>query len=208
VTVDNGLSWNEMSPELQDIGSDLRDAIRTGTVRSALLIAPPGHGKTMLARGLAGAIPLPMKGAELTDAMAIYRLAGMDGSKLGLTRPFRAPHCTASVAGMVGHGWRPGELSLAHGGMLFLDELPDFTRSAMDAVKYAMTNGEIVLGGRPPLYLRALPARFVLVAAMNPCLCGRAGAKNTYRSCECSPEAIRKYMLRVNIKFDMTLRWG
>ena len=204
----NGLSWNEMSPDLQDVGSDLRDAIRTGTVRSALLIAPPGHGKTMLARGLAGAIPLPMKGAELTDAMAIYRLAGMDGSKFGLTRPFRAPHCTASVAGMVGHGWRPGELSLAHGGMLFLDELPDFTRSAMDAVKYAMVNGEIILSGKPPLHLRTLPARFVLVAAMNPCLCGRAGAKNTYRSCECTPEAIRKYMLRANMEFDMTLRWG
>ncbi len=141
---------------------------------SALLTGPPGAGKTMLARRLPGLLP-PLEVSAALEVGRVYSAAGVPrGPGLDLTPPFRAPHHSGSEAGIIGGGAnpRPGEASLAHRGVLFLDEAPEFTRGVLEALRQPLESGDVVL-------VRAsgsvsLPARFQLVAAMNPCPCGRA----------------------------------
>jgi magnesium chelatase family protein len=158
-----------------------------------LLNGPPGAGKTLLARCLPGLLPSPDE-EELQAILAIAGLAPVTESHA--ERPFRAPHHSASAAALVGGGrqLQPGEITLAHGGVLFLDELPEFNRAALEALREPLENGCITLA-RASERLR-LPARFQLIGAMNPCPCGQLG--NPLQRCRCSPELIKRYQGRLS----------
>src|SRR6202163_3075685 len=139
-----------------------------------LMVGPPGAGKSMLAARLPSILP-PLAPAELLEASMIASIAGqLDGGALTNRRPFRAPHHSASMPALVGGGLRakPGEISLAHHGVLFLDELREFQRQALDSLRQPLETGEVSIARAN--YRITYPARFMLVAAMNPCRCGRA----------------------------------
>ena len=162
-----------------------------------LMVGPPGSGKTMLARRLPTILPAP----TLQEALAttkIHSVAGVlpPGQALVATRPFRAPHHTISDAGLIGGGAypRPGEVSLSHHGVLFLDELPEFRRNVVEALRQPLEDQAVTIT-RAQIAI-AYPANFTLVAAMNPCPCGYLS--DTRRTCTCSPAAIRRYRARVS----------
>src|SRR5262245_15630534 len=155
-----------------------------------LLVGPPGAGKTMMARRVPGILPelLPEEAVETT---AIHSAAGLPFESLLRTRPFRSPHHTASDVALVGGGSvpRPGEVSLAHNGVLFLDEMPEFRRHVLEALRQPLEDGTVTVARARGSF--RLPARFQLVGAMNPCACGR-------RPCECGPRAARLYGRRLS----------
>ena len=157
---------------------------------SVLMVGPPGSGKSMLAQRFAGLLP-PMSVDEALEAAAIASLAGrFDLSRWG-QRPTAQPHHSASAVALVGGGSppRPGEISLAHHGVLFLDEFPEFARSALEALREPLETGQITIARAAR---RAeFPARFQLIAAMNPCPCGHLGSRT--RSCRCTPDQISRY---------------
>jgi len=163
-----------------------------------LLIGPPGAGKSMLAERLAGLLP-PMTPAEALASAALMSVSsqGLDVRRFG-QRPVRSPHHSASAVALVGGGSppRPGEISLAHAGVLFLDELPEFPRSALEALREPLETGCITISRAA--YQALYPARFQLVAAMNPCPCGWLGASVAGRQCLCSGEAVRRYQARIS----------
>lgn len=161
-----------------------------------LLSGPPGTGKTMLAERLPGILP-PLGESEALESCAVRSVSGMP---VDLTRwrqrPFRAPHHTSSAVALVGGGSQPqpGEISLAHHGVLFLDELPEFSRHVLEVLREPLESGEIIISRA--MRKARYPARFQLVAAMNPCPCGYAGDPDG--RCRCTPDQIARYRARIS----------
>ena len=162
-----------------------------------LMIGSPGCGKSMIAKRLPGILPL-LSVEEALEVTKIYSIAGMLDGKRGLIvrRPFRSPHHTVSDAGLVGGSVvpRPGELSLAHNGVLFLDELPEFKRNTLEVLRQPLETGEVVLARASGTF--TFPARIMLVAAMNPCPCGYYG--HPRRPCHCTMGMIMSYRSRIS----------
>ena len=177
----------------QNVITAVRSAVSEG--KNLLLIGRPGSGRTMLARRIVSLLP-PLSEGEALEISSIYSVAGV--IRNGQGRPFRAPHCSCSDLGLVGRGVarprlrnRPGEVSLAHGGVLFLDELPEFRGAAIEALGDVLRRGEAVFSRKGAR--ASFPAKPMVIAAANPCPCGYHGTEK----CACRPERVAAYMDRV-----------
>lgn len=187
-------------PDLADIKGQ-ESAKRALEVAAAgghnlLMVGPPGSGKSMLAARLPSILP-PLSAAELLEVSMIHSIAGqLSGGKLSDTRPFRTPHHSATMAALVGGGLRakPGEASIAHHGILFLDELPEFSPQVLDALRQPLETGDCIIARAN--HRVTYPARFQLVAAMNPCRCGMAGEPG--HSCARGPRCASDYQARIS----------
>ena len=190
-------------PDLADVrgqaGAKRALEIAAAGGHSLLMVGPPGSGKSMLAQRLPGLLP-PMSDDEALASAALQGLshAGFEAAAWRL-RPVRSPHHTASAVALVGGGSppRPGEISLAHGGVLFLDELPEFARSALESLREPLESGRITISRAARQ--AQFPARFQLIAAMNPCPCGWLGAGDgAAKPCRCTPDQVARYQGRIS----------
>jgi magnesium chelatase family protein len=186
---------------------DMRDVVGQETVKRALLVAaagghhvlmsgPPGAGKTMLARRFCSILP-PLDEQAALETTMIYSTAGLlDGAGLVTRSPFRAPHHSASDAGLIGGGNipRPGEVTLAHNGVLFMDELPEFKRHVLETLREPLEEGRITISRAKSAV--TFPARFQLIAAMNPCPCGQSGSAD--KICRCGPQVVERYLSKIS----------
>jgi len=179
-----------------------RQALRALEIAAAgghnvIMIGPPGSGKSMLAKRMPTILP-DLSFDEAVEVTKIFSVSGSLGKTETLiaVRPFRAPHHTISDAGLVGGGQtpRPGEISLSHLGVLFLDELPEFKKNVLEALRQPLEEGTITI--TRSLVTASFPARFMLIAAMNPCPCGYFGDR--IRTCRCSPQQIRQYQTKIS----------
>ncbi|MEL7485613.1 MAG: YifB family Mg chelatase-like AAA ATPase [Pseudomonadota bacterium] len=188
------------APDLKDVKGQesAKRALETAAAggHNLLMVGPPGAGKSMLAARLPGILP-PLAPAEVLETSMVQSMAGLlEGGRLNRARPFRAPHHSASMAAMVGGGVKaqPGEASLAHHGVLFLDELPEFAAPVLDSLRQPLETGDVMIA-RANYHIR-YPARFQLIAAMNPCRCGYGKASG--RACGRGPNCEIAYRARVS----------
>lgn len=192
---------DDQSPDFADIKGQqaVRRAVEVAVAggHNLIMIGPPGSGKSMIAKRIPGIMPRPTLD-EYLDILRIHSAAGqtMDGGLHFLQRPARAPHHTISDVGLLGGGTipGPGEISLAHHGVLFLDELPEFKRSALEVLRQPLEDGQVTISRSAGKI--TLPCHFMLVAAMNPCPCGYLG--DSKHECRCSPAQVQRYRARIS----------
>ncbi|HKG22271.1 MAG TPA: YifB family Mg chelatase-like AAA ATPase, partial [Blastocatellia bacterium] len=170
--------------------------VATSGGHNIIVIGPPGSGKTMLAKRIPSILP-PLDFEESLEVTKIHSVSGLtEGKGLVTSRPFRSPHHTISDAGLIGGGSvpRPGEVSLAHNGVLFLDELPEFERNVLEVLRQPLEDGRVTIS-RASMSL-TFPSRFMLAAAMNPCPCGFFN--DLTRECKCSPVQVQRYVSKIS----------